>query len=234
MGRVTDSYVMRSETILDARYFGQERREMMPFVPERRGRVLEIGCGEGRFSSTLTGVVESWGVEPSVAAEVAKGRLTRVFQCTFDDAAPELPVDYFDLIICNDVVEHMPDHATFFSEISKFIAPGGMVIGSIPNVRFYETMFQYLFEKDWHYADYGVLDRTHIAFFTKKSLRRTLERHGLKVLRLEGINTDYRFSSSLRARTYLLAAHALAVVTLGYFSDIRHLQFAFQATPDKG
>lgn len=212
-------------------YFNLERQDMLPFVPLRRGRVLEIGCGEGRFSGALTGVEESWGIEPSPAAEVAKGRLNKVIQGTFDDAEPKLPISYFDLVICNDVIEHMPDYSKFLSHIIKYMAPGGMMIGSIPNVRYYHNMFEYLFEKDWRYTDIGILDRTHLAFFTQKSLRRALEQHGFKVSRLVGINTAYRFSNSALTWIYLIAAYALVAVTFGYFSDIRHLQFAFQATP---
>jgi 2-polyprenyl-3-methyl-5-hydroxy-6-metoxy-1,4-benzoquinol methylase len=222
-----------AETVMPPGYYGEGRQEMLSFVPARRARVLEIGCGEGRFSGALTGVEESWGIEPSPAAEVAKHRLTRVLQATFDEAESELPVNFFDLVICNDVIEHLPDHASFLSRIGKYITPDGMIIGSIPNVRFYNNMFEYLLEKDWHYTDSGVLDRTHLTFFTEKSLRNALERHGFKVLRLQGINSWHRFSRTARSSAYRGIALALMVMTLGYFADIRHLQFAFQATPRK-
>ena len=92
-------------------------------------------------------------------------------------------------------------------------------------------MFQYLFEKDWYYTDWGVLDRTHLVLFTYKSLKRALTQHGFKILRLEGINTDFRVPGSGRALGYLIAARALALLSFGYYADIRHPQFAFQATP---
>jgi hypothetical protein len=94
-------------------------------------------------------------------------------------------------------------------------------------------MFQYLFEKDWHYTDFGILDRTHLAFFTRKSLQKTLERHGFRILQLKGINADVRFSRSGRSLAYLAMAYALVALTFGAFADVRHLQFAFQAAPDK-
>jgi 2-polyprenyl-3-methyl-5-hydroxy-6-metoxy-1,4-benzoquinol methylase len=128
-------------------YFNLERHDMLPFVPLGRGRVLEIGCGEGRFSAALTGVEESWGIEPSPAAEVAKGSLTKVIRGTFKDAEPKLPTSYFDLVICNDLIEHMSDYSRFLSSIGKYIAPGGMIIGSIPNVRFYNNMLNIYLKK---------------------------------------------------------------------------------------
>ena len=202
---------------------------MLPFVPARRNRVLEIGCGEARFIQQLAGVEDAWGIEPSPAAEIAKDKLNRVFHSTFDEAEKFLPPHYFDLVICNDVIEHLPDYSSFLYRIGRYIAPGGMLIGSIPNVRFYDVMMRYLFEKDWCYADSGVLDRTHLWFFTKKSLRATLKYHGFDVVRLEGINTGTL--PSLSALLYLPVAYALVILTLGYFADIRHLQFAFQAIP---
>lgn len=212
-------------------YFSSERREMLPFVPTRRGRVLEIGCGEGRFSGSLTGVNESWGIEPSLAFEAAKSRLSRVIHATFDEAESELPLSYFDVVICNDVIEHMVNHAEFLRKIGKYISPGGMIIGSIPNVRFYKNMFEYFLEKDWNYTDSGILDRTHLSFFTEKSFRKTLNRHGFNIIQLKGINTGCKLSNSMRNEIYFYGAYCLVFLTLGYFSDIRHLQFAFQATP---
>ena len=106
-----------------------------------------------------------------------------------------------------------------------------MLIGSIPNVRYYENVMQFLLEKDWMYRDYGILDRTHMAFFTAKSLRRTLERSGFKVARLTGINPKRGFTGSARDKLYLAGTHALSALTLGYFSDLKYLQFGFQATP---
>lgn len=216
---------------MDSEYFKHSRQEVVPFVPARRQRVLEVGCGEGWFTGSLSGVEESWGIEPSDAAEAARSRLTRVFRATFEEVEAELPLGFFDVVVCNDVIEHMPNHSRFLSEIGKHIAPGGMLIGSIPNVRFYNNMMQFLLEKDWHYTEFGILDRTHITFFTEKSFRRTLERHGFSVVTLKGINTGIKFSNSTRSSLYLGAARVLSAVSLGYFSDILHLQFAFQALP---
>jgi 2-polyprenyl-3-methyl-5-hydroxy-6-metoxy-1,4-benzoquinol methylase len=220
---------LQKADVLDQGYFKQDRPEMQRFVPARRGRVLEVGCSEGRFSSSLPGVDETWGIEPSAAAEEARSRLTRVFNATFDEVETELPPAYFDVVICNDVIEHMPDHVGFLRKIKKHIAPGGMIVGSIPNVRYYRVMLQFLLEKDWHYTDSGVLDRTHMAFFTEKSLKRTLGRTGFRVIQSTGINSPTSFSGSLRDKVYLTTAYAISGLTLGYFSDVLQMQFAFQA-----
>lgn len=212
-------------------YWAQPRPEMAGFVPERRARVLEIGCAEGRFLTSLPGIEEAWGIEPSDAAAVAGTHLHKVFHGTFADCEVELPKQYFDVVICNDVIEHMPDHDAFFAKISAHIAPGGVIVGSIPNVRFYKNMFQFLFEKDWHYTESGILDRTHLRFFTEKSFRKCLASHGLNLQGLSGLKENIVNENTMRGRAYALLARLLIVGSLGYYSDIQYLQFAFRAAP---
>ncbi len=214
----------------DAAYFTHRRPEMLDFLPAKRRRVLEIGCAQGEFLSAVPGVEERWGIEPSPAARLAQSRLDKVFESTFDAAEPELPAHYFDIVICNDVIEHMPDHDVFFSRISRYIAPGGTLIGSIPNVRFYKNLFELIIEKDWNYTDSGILDRTHTRFFTEKSLRKSFARHGFSIERFAGLDNAGRPRDG-RPRLYYLASRALIALSLGYFSDIQFLQFGFRVKP---
>ncbi len=217
----------------DAAYSSHLRPEMVSFVPDRRGRVLEVGCAEGRFLAALPGVTERWGIEPSPAAVVARERLDRVFQCPFEAAEAELPAGYFDVVICNDVIEHMPDADYFFGRIGRYMAPGAVLVGSIPNVRFYQNLFEFLIEKDWEYRDWGILDRTHFRFFTEKSLRKTIGRGGLEIRRLEGL-LNAGVPREGRGRWYYLLSRLLIAATFGYFSDIQYLQFGFQAVVRDG
>src|SRR5262245_56833577 len=98
----------------DGGYFGHARAEMLQLVPSQRNKVLEIGCGEGRFSSGIGGVAELWGIEPDPkAAAVASHCMRTVLIGTYEAVQAELPDAYFDLVICNDVIEHMVDHDVF-------------------------------------------------------------------------------------------------------------------------
>jgi 2-polyprenyl-3-methyl-5-hydroxy-6-metoxy-1,4-benzoquinol methylase len=216
---------------INAGYSSQRRPEMAEFIPLSRERVLEVGCGEGAFVSALTGIKEAWGIEPSSAADIARQRLHHVFKSTFAEAEAGLPLQYFDVIVCNDVIEHMTDHDDFLSRVHKYLAPGGRLVGSVPNVRFYNNLFQLVLEKDWHYTQTGILDRTHLRFFTEKSLVACLRRHDFTVEKLRGLTINSDLGWSWRAVCYSWLARALVVITCGYFSDIRFLQFAFRASP---
>lgn len=215
----------------NAGYSSQRRLEMTEFMPLKRERILEVGCGEGVFASALSGVKEAWGIEPSPSADIARQRLYRVFRSTFAEAEAELPPRYFDVIVCNDVIEHMPDHDDFLSRVGKYLAPGGSLVGSVPNVRFYNNLFQMLLEKDWHYTQTGILDRTHLRFFTEKSLVACLRQHDFTVEKLCGLTDNIDIGRSRRAACYYWLARMLIVITCGYSSDIKFLQFAFQAAP---
>jgi 2-polyprenyl-3-methyl-5-hydroxy-6-metoxy-1,4-benzoquinol methylase len=213
--------------------YRQQREEMLALLPARYARVLEIGCDEGDFAARLQG--EVWGVEPDAqAAAVAAGRLHRVLVGTFAAMRDALPRGYFDVVVCNDVIEHMADHDHFLREIGAHIAPGGVLVGSVPNMRHYRALFELLVLRDWDYRDTGVLDRTHLRFFTARSLRRSLERAGFQIERFQGINGGIRWTSSRHHLPHALFGWALIVLTLGRWRDIRFMQFGFRARPKLG
>jgi len=208
-------------------YRSLDRRDMLSLIPERRSTVLEVGCGEGRFAASIPGVIETWGIEPDPrAARLASTRLSHVLSTTFEQAKEVLPKKYFDVIVCNDVIEHMADHDRFLEDAKALLSAGGALVASIPNVRFYRNLFELIVARDWEYRDTGILDRTHLRFFTERSLRRTLAQHGYRIEKFHGINGGIEFKWSIWSICNFLFAYALIAVSLGRFRDIAFLQFA--------
>lgn len=211
-------------------YYKHTRPEVAELLPAiASGNILEVGCGAGTFASHLPDAAEYWGVEPvpSIAKE-AEARLTRVFPGIYEDVESQLPDQHFDLVICNDVIEHMTDHDAFLTAIRKKMKPGAHIVGSIPNVRYAPNLFRMLFLKDWEYGESGTLDRTHFRFFTEKSLRNTFIRHGYAIEELKGINSlaDVRETPAQLARAIVLKL--LVALTLGHAADVPYQQFAFR------
>ena len=206
----------------DPSYYAKERREVVPFLPPAPTRVLEIGCSEGCFRANLPRSCEYWGVELAPeAARRAATVLDAVLVGPFQDVAPKLPAHYFDLLICNDVIEHLRDHDAFLEEIKGKMTPGGHLVGSVPNVRYLPHLFQLLIGKEWRYSESGLLDRTHLRFFTFRSWRRTLREHGFVVEAMSGINAVTPGPTWPRR-----LAKRVAIAILG--GDTRYLQFAFR------
>lgn len=209
-------------------YFQVPRAEIREFIPTHYQTVLEVGCGDGVFSTHLDKPCEYWGVEPDESAyAAASGRLHSVIHGTYEQTHDQLPDSYFDLVICNDVIEHMTDHDWFFRSIVQKMKPGACLVGSIPNVRYFSNLFKLLVQKDWRYQDFGILDSTHFRFFTEKSLRRSFEEHGYGVEKFRGINSAIGGALSLKQAVISLALLTLNVVSLGYYRDTQFLQFGF-------
>ena len=218
-------------------YFEANRVIMSGFIPASYSNVLEIGCASGGFSKYLTLAQEIWGVEPDeVAASCASNKLTKVLCGRYDQIENLLPDQYFDLVVCNDVIEHMIDHEAFFLAIRKKIKPGSYLVGSLPNIRHVTALFKLLILKDWPYGEAGILDRTHLRFFTQKSISRFFLEQKVSVEKFEGIGSVIRYGlsrpdkplSSLNNFFFRVGALFVVFGTLGYYWDTQYPQFGFR------
>lgn len=230
-------------SVKDQGYYQANRAGMAAFLPSSYARVLEVGCGEGTFATHLARPCETWGIEPATdAAEKAAARMDHVLSSRYDTAAGDLPDGYFDLAVCNDVIEHMSDHDWFLESVKSKLRPGGYLVGSIPNIRHITALFKILVLKDWKYSDSGILDSTHLRFFTERSLRRSFAEHGFQIERLEGIGSVIRRGvasaggqSSLVASTFhRIVSLAVVVLSAGYYWDTQYPQFAFRVRAPGG
>jgi len=204
-------------------YYTGSRPELKQFIPKTYSRVLEIGCGDGSFAHNLIQKCDYWGVEPNKEqANLAKKNVDIIFNATYHDASKNLPDKYFDLIICNDIIEHVTDHDELLLDLKDKLKKNGVIMGSIPNVRYVSNLMELLFQKDWKYKDEGILDSTHLRFFTKKSIVRALTKNGYKITEIKGIN-------SIKIEPYPFSNLVKSILALLLGLDTRYLQFAFSA-----
>jgi 2-polyprenyl-3-methyl-5-hydroxy-6-metoxy-1,4-benzoquinol methylase len=207
----------------DEAYYDTDRAEMLKFLPVGAQRVLELGCGPGRFGELVKrerGVAEYWGMEydPDVAARAAKV-FDRVLVGDANEYIDELPDGHFDVIVANDVLEHLAYPWETLERLRPKLRPNGVVVASIPNVRYLPVLAKVIFGRDFPQEDAGIFDRTHLRFFTHKSMRRMFVQAGYEVQTIEGLGRQ----------KFVWAA--LAVLTLGWFWDGLAMQFACVAKP---
>jgi len=183
-----------SPSSTESNYFRHLRPEILERFPRRATRVLEIGCGEGYFGSSLLRnnlADQVIGVEPNLqACKVAEQHLTAAHCVSVENlSACEEPFSTpFDAIILNDVLEHALDPDAFLTKLTGLLRGDGFFLVSLPNVQFHKVVRKLVFQGDWTYTDEGVLDRTHLRFFTRRSALTLFTRHGLSPVKIEGIN----------------------------------------------
>lgn len=203
-----------------ANYYQNLRLEMLPYIPKTAKNILELGCGEGMFGSYLRGNLGAkvTGIEIETGfATKAKKNLDKVYIGDAESIIKKLPAKSFDVIVANDVLEHMVDPYSVLKEANRILKNGGIVVSSIPNMRNFHVMYHLVRGGQWEYVESGILDRTHLRFFTKKSIRNMYERLGYEVVKHEGIFEE----SSLPA--YFKFLNTLA---RGKISDMKYVQFA--------
>lgn len=169
--------------MIDA-YYATERPELLKFL-EPHGTfdtVLDIGCASGVLGtqllhSGLAGTCD--GIElHGEAARLAETRLRRVWQGSLELVAGEVPWNQYDLIVMADVLEHLVDPWAALRLLRNETAPGARLLVSVPNVRHYRVSLPLLFRGEFRYEDAGIMDRTHLHFFTRASLEETLNECG--------------------------------------------------------
>jgi len=151
----------------------------------RPGRVLDVGCDDGFAGrDLLKDGFQVWGIDRN---PVTLRKAARYYQQTIlADIESELPLPEgpFNVIIFADILEHLTNPAAVFTHFAELLAPDGLVIVSVPNVAHWYVRLSLLLGR-FDYTDRGILDRTHVRFFTLRTARRFLEDAGFAVEAIE-------------------------------------------------
>lgn len=153
-----------------------------PGLELSRSRILDVGCADGWLLSELSGEVRSAiGVEPDSAARRRAERLG-VEVLSSLDALGETATPPFDVLILADVIEHVPNVSEFLKQCLAHLRVGGFVILSVPNIAHWPARMAVLAGR-FPRMDRGPFDRTHLQFFTRRTLIPIIAGCGVEVLK---------------------------------------------------
>ena len=205
---------------MDATYFQHVRREIAPLLPAQASRILDVGCGTG---ATARWLKEKYPAAQVIGLEgnpVLRAELTRnVDEAHIVDLNGTLPdVGVPDLILFLDVLEHLTNPDAVLARLTARLPANGTVIVSLPNIAHLSVSVPLLFGR-FAYQDAGILDRTHLHFFVRKSVVALLNAAGLTV------------SKGLRSGLDGPRARLLNAITGGLLRDQLTKQYIVAAHP---
>jgi 2-polyprenyl-3-methyl-5-hydroxy-6-metoxy-1,4-benzoquinol methylase len=165
-------------------YYSQPRPDIMKLIPESSRRILDIGCAGGQVGANIKKrqACHITGIEIVADAALQAARWLDLSICgDAFDVLPSLPDQNYDCILMLDVLEHVVDSSGLLRLAIKKLASDGVLVLCVPNVAHWSVV-QGLLQGRWDYAEQGILDRTHLRFFTFVSLRQLLQEAGLQIV----------------------------------------------------
>jgi 2-polyprenyl-3-methyl-5-hydroxy-6-metoxy-1,4-benzoquinol methylase len=170
-------------------YYSYIRTDILADLPNhfKPATILDVGCGTGATTAYLKQFFDAEyiaGVEINHNAAVkARESLDRVYEQSIESTDLKLPENTFDLILFLDVIEHLYDPWTVLTRVRRACSETGMIVLSIPNIQHWRAVLKIVLNK-WEYTQAGILDRTHIRFFTLHTIQDMVHRSSLTIERL--------------------------------------------------
>ncbi|MBN1999816.1 class I SAM-dependent methyltransferase [candidate division KSB1 bacterium] len=181
---------LKENQLQQDQYYNWARRDLLGLLPQamKPENVLDVGCGNGATGELLKqeyGARCVTGIEIlPTAAEQARRRLDTVITASADQPDLTFQNGHFDLIIFGDILEHLYDPWDVLSRYVDYLRPGGRLLASIPNVQHWATVMRLLGGR-WIYREGGTLDRSHIRFFTRRTVLDLIQQAGMEIVKIK-------------------------------------------------
>lgn len=220
-------------------YYRQLNTRFLKFLPPNMARVLEFGCSAGMVGKTYkeNNTETVWhGVEiNSDAAKYAKENLDDAWLLNANRLEPnsEMLKAPYDMIVYGDVIEHLNYPMESIKQHLKLLKPGGELLACIPNIQHW-TIMKELLDGNWTYRNSGLLDNTHLRFFTRKSIWKMLNDLKLELVQQERYSYEdvAMFGNRRAERDEILQLLELTNTALGNKHsdlDFRTFQYGIRA-----
>ncbi len=167
----------------------------------KSGNILDIGCASGYIAQQLvlkncqiTGIE----IDPK-SAQVAGSYCHKMIVCDIEQPTTfkQLGSKRFDYILLIDVLEHLKAPDQVLANLKKYLAPKGQIIISTPNIAFLTIRLR-LLQGQFSYTDWGIMDRTHLKFFTRQTLTDLIIQSGYHIVKFDNIGNFTQLPFSLK------------------------------------
>lgn len=160
--------------------------ELMNIKENDCANILEIGCGCGSTLSKIKYLYPNstvYGLELMENVAALGSNMGNIISGNIETIELPYQLNSLDYILFGDVLEHLHDPSAVISKLKSYLKPNGKIIASIPNLMHYSVIIP-LLQGSFTYTDEGLLDRTHIHFFTQKEIYKLFEENGYKVVHM--------------------------------------------------
>lgn len=228
--------------IVDQSYFKNMRSEVAALVDISAKSILDVGCGSGTLGTILKSIDPSrkvTGIEAdSNAAKEASTVLDKVINADIESLNVPASIGDFDCIIFADILEHLKDPLSTLRKLEVHLKKDGFIVCSIPNTRHF-TAFFHLLLNGWEYKDSGLFDRTHLRFFSLRSMKQLITDAGLTIELIrpkielnklsKPLNLFGKSIDPIVLKTYSKTALLLNILTLKIFEEFLTYQYLIRA-----
>jgi len=182
----------------DDLYFASPQVKIIDLIDRVGLKVLDFGCGSGETGKTLLATGKaSWvtGIElvPETGA-IARGVLNDVRVGNIEEMDFGWTANEFDCFLFGDVLEHLTNPWRLLRRLRSLLPKNGMLVASLPNVRHLPIMSSLFFHDQWQYTESGVLDFSHLRFFTRKTAMQLFAETGYSVELIQPAFNGRRYS----------------------------------------
>jgi predicted TPR repeat methyltransferase len=201
--------------------------EMMAGMPGRR--ILDLGCSGGLFAAhARAGGHEVTGVD-CLEIPGVRERTDHFVQASLEDGIPAEAGDGFDIIVAADVIEHLSRPGAVLRDMRRVLRPGGQVLLSVPNFAHWYPRLR-VAAGLFGYDRRGILDETHLRFFTRATLRRLVRASGFDILEEHATGLPLRAISETDGRKLRIARKSDRVL-VGIRPTLFGYQYVLRLTP---
>jgi len=174
-------------------YFGNPRLDLLEMIDKQPELILDVGCGSGAFSRALKSRYQNCktiGIELNEeSVKKARNVMDKVIKANIEEVELSklgIEEESLDYIFYGDILEHLQDPWEILRRHKNYLKEDGKIIASIPNIR-HEDVILPLLHGNWTYIVEGILDSTHLRFFTLREIKRLFHSAGLYIYDIKGL-----------------------------------------------